>query len=1181
MYWFKYICIFLPICVIADDRLRLNRADVLENITVKGQAIQILTGNVKFTKRDLIITCDRATYREKTGQGTMTGKTKVIKGELTLTCDSLHFDSPNDILKTFGSTHIWDKDYDLISDSLNYYTERDSGEAQGNARLKQKNQIITADLLHYEKIPENDAVSYVAIGHVVIQEEERTAICGKAVYSQEKETTHLYLDPQVETDTRTLSGSEIELRYRDEELEYLYIPSKAHVVSASSGWQTSDTTNASTSTRNPVHFKDDITGKVLKGFFVDGKLDSMRIEGMATTLYHIFEDSLYQGKNQASGDTMTILLQEKGLKQILVSGGGRGTFTPDSTNKKIDAPIVYKSDKIEYNIPDEITNLHANAEIHYTDMNLSAGFLNINWQTNLLKAFSKSPFDTTLKVTRPTMKEAGKEPMTGDTMIYNLNNRRGKIIKGRTKTKAGFYHGKEIRNQDDDIFYVKNSIYTTCDLDIPHFHFGGKKMKMIHNDKIISRPLVLYLGGIPIFPLPFAIFPHQSGNRNSGWLMPGYGETSNRGQFLDGLGYYWAVNEYWDTKLTTSFADRQGFFLKVSNRYKKRYWFSGNLQIETRQNFKSGLLKEERDIAQLYNQERTSDYILRWSHNHQLRRDQTFRANVSYYSKGDYNRETGIDLKQRLEQQAISKATYSKRWKKWKNSLSINFLLKQDLMAKRKIDPPSPDNPNPFYLEPNQAGYQLNHYSGTLPSISFRHGQSQLFPTKLLKKQWYHNISWNYSSSFTNKLRTYFETGQDSVTSQFFWEEEDSTVYDGILTHNFSLNAPQKLFRYITVSPRLSIKSAWVNKSFDAYLDSVTNRKESIERSGLAIRTMGSLSLSLRTQLYGLFPINFAGVKSIRHVITPSVGYSYTPDFSKPLFGMDLGYFQSIIDTVGNEILHDRFSGTMAGGTPKTERQSMNISVNNVFQAKVKSLDEEKKIDLFSWRMSTSYNFVSEEFQLANLQSSIRTKIGKKLSLDIRMTHDFYTYSPDAGRINMFNKNENGLIIPRLINARFSTGFSFSGKRYKGVDESSAEPKEDSTATEEFGDLDNFSPGSNSLKFTGGNKFWDTKISLSYSYNNANPDNPLKSFWMNTNSSIQITKYWRVNYNARFDLTTRDIVSHGFSIYRDLHCWEMSVNWTPSGFGQGIYLRINVKSPILRDLKFEQRGGIFQRRPNF
>ena len=1178
---FRYICIFLPLCILADDRLRLNHADMLENITVKGQAIQILTGNVKFTKRNMVITCDRAKYREKTGQGSMTGKTKVIKEELTLTCDSLHFDSPNDILKTFGSTHIWDKDYDLFSDSLNYFTELNRGEALGNARLKQKDQIITADLLHYEKAPESDAVSYEAIGHVIIQEEERTATCGKAIYSQEKETTHLYLDPQVETDTRTLSGSKIELQYSDEELEYMYIPSKAHVVSVSSGWQTSDTTNKSTS-RDPIHLEDNMTGKVLKGFFVDGGLDSMRVEGMATTLYHIFEDSVYQGKNQASGDTMTILLQEKDLHQILIAGGGRGAFTPDPTNKKIDAPIVYKSDNIEYNIPDETTNLHTNAEIQHTDMNLSAGFLNINWQTNLLKAFPISPVDTTLKETRPTMKEAGKEPMSGDEMVYNLNTRRGKIIKGKTKTKDGYYHGNEIRNQADDTFYVKNSIYSTCDLDIPHFHFGGQKMKMIHNDKVVSRPLIFYIGGIPLFPLPFAIFPHQSGNRNSGWLMPSYGETSNRGQFLDGLGYYWAFSDYLDTKVTTSFADRQGFFVKVYNRYKKRYWYTGNFQFETRQNFKSSLPKADRDISHLNQLERTTDYNIRWSHNHTLRNDQSLRVDASYYSRGDFNRETGIDLSQRLEQQAISKATYSKRWKKSKNSLSMNFQLKQDLMAERKIDS---SLGNPFFVEPTHSGYQLNKYSGTLPSISFRHGQSQLFPTKLVRKRWYHNISWNYSSSFTNKLRTYFETVQDPNPSDppnYIWNEEDTTIYDGILTHNFSLNAPQKLFKYITVSPRLSLKSSWVNKSFDAYLDSETNNKESIERTGLAMRTTGSLGLSLRTQLYGLFPINIAEVKNIRHVMTPSVGYSYTPDFSKPLFGMDLGYFQTIIDTAGNEILHDRFSGTMAGGTPKTERQSMNISVNNVFQAKVKSLEEEKKIDLFSWRVSTSYNFVAEEFQLANLQSSIRTKIGEKLSLDIRMTHDFYKYNfEEDKRINTFNKNENGLIIPRLINAQFSTGFGFSGRRHKWAGETTPEEEEDSLATEETEGLGDFSSFPSSQSSTGGDKLWNTNVSLSYSYNNANPDNPLKSFWMNTSSSIQITKYWRVNYNARFDLESRDMVNHGFSIYRDLHCWEMSINWTPSGFGQGIYLKINVKSPTLEDLKFEQRGGIFQRRANF
>ena len=190
----------------------------------------------------------------------------------------------------------------------------------------------------------------------------------------------------METENRTLSGREIELQYKNEELEYMYIPANAHVVSLTSGWLESDTTEKSL-IESKMHFEDVITGKVLKGFFINGELDSMRMEGMATTLYNIFEDSVYQGNNAASGDTMIIHFQDKSLQKIDIFGGGRGTFSPDSMNKQVLAPIHYKSKTIEYNIPEEQTNLYANAEIQYTDMNLTAGVLNIDWNSSILNAY--------------------------------------------------------------------------------------------------------------------------------------------------------------------------------------------------------------------------------------------------------------------------------------------------------------------------------------------------------------------------------------------------------------------------------------------------------------------------------------------------------------------------------------------------------------------------------------------------------------------------------------------------------------------------------------------------------------------------------------------------------------------------------------------------------------------------
>ena len=175
----------------------------------------------------------------------------------------------------------------------------------------------------------------------------------------------------------------------------------------------------------------------------------------------------------------------------------------------------------------------------------------------------------------------------------------------------------------------------------------------------------------------------------------------------------------------------------------------------------------------------------------------------------------------------------------------------------------------------------------------------------------------------------------------------------------------------------------------------------------------------------------------------------------------------------------------------------------------------------------------------------------------------------------------NGLPSPRLINARFSTGFRFSGKRlsYEPEDE---EVIDDTTNTDQRVDGANLANMFSSPGAIGGNTapsgdLWSTSASFSFSYNNVNPNNPQKTFWMSSNSTIQFTEAWKIQYNARFDLINQDLVSQTFSIYRDLHCWELSLNWTPGGYASGLYLKLNVKSPNLRDLRFEQRGGTFSR----
>ena len=1169
-----------------DNRLRLVRADVLENITINGESMQYLKGNVQFKKGEMIMNCNWARFNKKTEKGFLFENVSMVKNEQNLTCDSLFVDSPNNIMIAYSNTHVWDTTYSLIADTLHYFSELDSGSANGNAILVQDKQTIKSNTIEYVELPEVDGVSYAARGDVIITEEERIATCGEAIYDRENGKTVMKINPKIIDNQQTIAGNEIYLSYNDDILDKVFIPSDAHVTHPINGFREwieiidDDSINYS----DPVNFSDDMTGSALHGFFVDGKLDSMRLEGMATTLYHIFEDSIYQGNNKASGDTIQMKFKDNDLETIFISGGSEGTYTPDSSDTQMEGPIKYKSEDIEYNMSDESTDLHGDASIDYTNINLTAGFINVAWKNNLLKALPQSERDSLYGNIRPTMVEKGDDPMVGDTMIYNLETKNGKVIRGKTQAEDGYYHGQEIRNQDMSVFYIDDAAYTTCDLDHPHFHFEMNRMKMINEDKVLARPIILYIANIPIFGVPFGLFPHQKGNRHSGWIMPSYGTDARWGGYINGLGYYWAASDFFDSKFTMSLYDRDGVTLRSQNNYTKRYAYSGSFDLETKQRFSGSVPEEDRDIYNL-GSNRQTDYVVRWNHRQQLRNNQSAAVNASYYSSGDYNRRTGIEQQKRLNQQAVSNATYSKRWPKSRNSLSINLSSRRDLMAEKKIDQNSI-----FFSNPTRAGQQINITNNTLPQLAFSHSQRALFPTKSTKKKWYNNINYNYSSRFTNNLKNYFESEAyaiDDSTTGYQWVKNENndpleqTFSDYIFSHSSGINMSSKIFKYFNVSPSISLKSDWVNRSYSGFIDSTTGQINKNEVKGFSARTTGSFNINMNTQIYGLFPVKLGKTEAIRHVLSPSIGYSYRPDFSKEVFGKNPGYYQTIKQDNGEIAYFDRYSGTLAGGTPRGENQSMNISLNNIFQAKIVDGDSEKKQDLFSWRMSTGRNFVADNFQWNNLNSSIRANISRKLNLDFSMTHDWYDYDKDKNmRIDTFKTN-NGLPSPRLINARFSTGFRFSGKRL------SYEPEEedlmdDTTNVEQRVDGANLANMFSGTQNIGSNKpprgdLWSTSASFSFAYNNANPNNPQKTFWMSSNSTIQFTEAWKIQYNARFDLINQNLVSQTFSIYRDLHCWELSLNWTPSGYASGLYLKLNVKSPNLRDLRFEQRGGTFSR----
>ena len=199
----------------SDSRLKLRKADILENITVDGVAMQYLKGNVVFQKGDMIMQCDWARFNKRTEQGFLFGNVSMKEGAQNLTCDSLFVDSPNDFLTAYSNAQVWDTTYSLSADTLFYFSKIDSGSANGNANLKQDNQTISGQKIEYKEFPESKGVSYAARGRVSILEQGRLATCGEAIYDRENGKTTLRINPEITDNGQIISGSEIFLEYDD------------------------------------------------------------------------------------------------------------------------------------------------------------------------------------------------------------------------------------------------------------------------------------------------------------------------------------------------------------------------------------------------------------------------------------------------------------------------------------------------------------------------------------------------------------------------------------------------------------------------------------------------------------------------------------------------------------------------------------------------------------------------------------------------------------------------------------------------------------------------------------------------------------------------------------------------------------------------------------------------------
>jgi len=801
----------------------------------------------------------------------------------------------------------------------------------------------------------------------------------------------------------------------------------------------------------------------------------------------------------------------------------------------ISADVSYSARLIDSRKQDGIIFLMGDAQVKFRDVTVKAGKIIIRWNENTLIAegiadstTSTGPQDSTQVAMKdfPVFSD-GDETMVGQRMEYNFKSEKGRILRGRTEFEKGYYHGDAVKKIDPSVFNVRNGFYTTCDLDEPHYGFKSKKMKLKSGDKIIAKPIVFFLGKIPLGIFPFGMFSAREDGRQSGIILPQFGTSPVEGRYLRNLGYYWATNDYFDMRFNVDFFEKTGFLFRTHMNYALRYNFKGTVNGSyTRKNFDT---------------RRERRWNLGFNHRETIDENTNFAVNASFQSNNNFYKEFSNNRSQRLNRQIRSNATFSRKWGEGQNNLTVNLSQTTDIESGRK--------------------------STVLPRLQYRRNRGAIIPFKEDKRgrskrrqKWYNFLLYDYSGLLTNSVQS------DSTKTP--------DVIDRKVEHdiNLSYTNPNKMFGWLSLSQSLAYDEDWFdrrNEKFRFESDSTRNII-STENTGFFARRLFRYSASASTNIYGNFAPHIFGITALRHRMSPSLSFSYRPDFSAPRWG----YYETLIDSSSGkdiEIRRDRFKGT-----PRGRLTSLNYGLTNLFQMKTGKGEKERKFDLFNLDFRGGYNFAADSLKMQNLSTSFRANPRRNLNITMNMTHSFYEFDRDLNRI------VNNFIAPRLTNLRFDARWSI-GKR--SVSTLGGSPSQSRIPGQEeqdspLGDRGVRASGDYESQFDPESAFsafdvpWRADLAFSYSVNRANPFNTRKTAYIDLrNMEVQLTQNWRIGYRLRYDLEKTKVVDQRISFYRGLHCWEARFDWNPSGIGKGYFFVINIKASHLRQVKIERRGG--------
>jgi len=1100
------------------QQLTLTHMDELEVMLKDGKYLSYVTGDVEFETKTGKIYCDSAVWSQ--GEFVrLNGRVRMDDSAYSLTADSVFYNLLDSIAFAWGErVELWSFDDSIYAVGTHAVYDRGGENFFMNARpllyLKYPDSATMIEVLADSIAYWGDSSLATALGEVNISSSDFASTSGVAVMDDRASVLTLSETPKAERGGSKLSGGVITVRYKDE------LISSIEVVDSARGDFTQVVDTARTFSDRSV-----LTGGRLHMDFIEGFLTRIVCTEQAYSWYYpSSRGALEFNENSVSGDTIRFRVDNERLLAVEVVGGAIGTYlngrrAPGDSMAVVSADTVdYNARFIDYNMVDSLITLQEGGRVTSGTMALSAERILFDTKRRIVEAFSArlesdsmvAPEGLTAQLQPnelPVELQDGAEVMHGDYLEYSLDTEKGRIVRSKSSYEKGFYYGDKLFREQKTIFYIEDGVYTTCEYEEPHFHFHSDDLKLIEGDKLIARPVVFYLGRVPVMVIPYYVFPLKRG-RHSGFLPFTFGNFERGVRYVRDVGYYWAASEYWDWQGSFDYYDnRNTFTLNSKLNFAKRYVIDNT--------YLTGSYTRESGYSNSTSIESRSDrWAVKGAYNHHLSPTLDVRAFGEMQSDKSYFTDFSPNLEEHLNRSLKSQVTVAKRF----GEVSVTSLMSHTV----DLDAESRDDIMP----------QLN----VSPPTLYPFGNGGRDAEGKLQQKWRHNFAVRYSPSLRhNSSRktvdstfTYDSLVSDSVlvdTVNNIWQDttytvslEDTVTYRSrkqfiIVNSSPSITLPKiTLAKYVNIVPSFTYYENWIQ----------VFKTDQSETAGVKPGTFRTYtwqsSVGASTKLYGAVHPNVAGIVGLRHVISPTVSFSYQP-----------------------EVNRNPKVRSFTGAVGSTKSSAIGFSLGQDFQAKVKRGETESSFDLLSLRSGLSYNFEADEKPLSNLGTNfqILDRV-PNFRLGGSMTHSFY--DPETDELSFWS--------PSLESFSFSASVALKGG-FPLFDEPGGVPRGTDSVSQVSGRSNAPPPA--------GRGGWGCTINYNYSESGRGPTwTKTDAFFVDLSFNFNLTATTKVTYQQHYDILRGKTINNSVNIVKQLHCWSGSLYWVPVGSNRGFGFKLFV-----------------------